>query len=76
MRGNPLFWSISNYKSDFYESNRDILTFGASFVTTIADWARFAVDFRGYHDLPAARLDYYYGATMVLTPAINRRHNR
>ena len=75
MRGNPLYWSISDYKSDFYESNRDMLTFGASYVNKIADWARFAVDFRGYLDIPTARLDYYYGATMVLTPAINRRHN-
>lgn len=73
MRGNPLFWSISNYDASFYEPNRDLLSLSASFVAPMAGWGRFALDFRAYHDIPESRLDYSYGITMVLTPSSRRR---
>ena len=68
MRGNPLFWSVSNYDASFYEADRDLVTFGASFVTPVTSWGRFSLDFRGYHDVSRSRFDYSYGLTMVLTP--------
>lgn len=73
MRGNPLFWSISNYDAGFYEPNRDLLCLSAAFVTPMAGWGRFALDLRAYHDIPESRLDYSYGITMVLTPSSRRR---
>lgn len=68
MRGNPLFWSVSNYDASFYEADRDLVTFGASFVTPVSSWGRFSLDLRGYHDVSDSRFDYSYGLTMVLTP--------
>lgn len=69
MRGNPLFWSISNYDHDLYQPDRDLLCLSASFVAQMAPWGRFSLDLRAYHDIPDARLDYSYGLTMVLTPS-------
>lgn len=72
MRGNPIFWSISNYDSSFYSSDRDLLCLSASFVARMASWGRFSLDARAYHDLPDGRLDYSYGLTMVITPSYGR----
>lgn len=72
MRGNPLYWSVSNYDPGFYEQDRDLLSISASFVAKMANWGRFALEARAYHDIPDARLDYSYGMTMVLAPSFGR----
>ena len=65
-RGNPLFWSISNYDASFYEANRNLLTFDAAFVANIGKWANFKLDFRGYHDTSASHFDYAYGMRIAV----------
>ncbi len=72
MRGNPLFWSISNYDAGYYEQDRYLLTLSASYVTRISSWGRFSLDVKGYHDISDSRFDYSYGLTMVLTPSLGR----
>lgn len=72
MRGNPIFWSISNYDSAFYSANRDMVCLSASFVAQMASWGRFSLDVRAYDDVRDGRLDYSYGVTMVLTPSYGR----
>lgn len=71
-QGNPLFSSVSNYDAAYYGRDRDLLVFGASFVRPLGLVGRFALDFKGYFDVPGARFDYSYGLTMVLTPGTRR----
>lgn len=72
MRGNPLFWSISNYDDTFYSDEREVLTIEASFVTSIGRWGRISLDFRGYHNVTDSNFDYSYGMTLVVSPRRGR----
>lgn len=66
--GNPIFASISNYKSDVYNAERNILTANLNFNFMKRDLLRLSFGGSLYQDLDAGQTEYTYNIMMVLTP--------
>ncbi len=67
-KGSHIFQSVSDYKTDFYQKQRELfnakLTFSKDFLQKI----RFSVMVETYYDLPNAQFDYAYGFNLVFNP--------
>lgn len=69
LKGNPVFQSVSNYKTGYYNQYRDIGVVNIIFTRTFWDeQIKFNAGFEGYYDFPAGRFDYSYGMSLLFTP--------
>ncbi len=67
-RGMPLLMCISNYKPEVYTPIRNVLKLDFGIEKQISSYARFALNFRAYHDIDASQFEYSYGFSLNLTP--------
>lgn len=66
--GNPTFMSLSNYNSDVYSKNRNMLTMEANFNYGIGKNLRLSIGGKGYYDTDASQMDYSYHVDFVVSP--------
>lgn len=66
LHGNPLFMSLSDYNSAVYTADRNMLTFEANLNHQISSKAQFSLGAKGYYDIDASQMEYYYGFYLVI----------
>ncbi|WP_027471915.1 hypothetical protein [Saccharicrinis fermentans] len=67
-KGSSLFYSISDYKDQYYSQRRQILTTKFTFSRTLMKHVKFGLLAESYYDLDASALEYSYGVNLVFTP--------
>ncbi|MGQ1784002.1 hypothetical protein [Saccharicrinis sp. GN24d3] len=67
-KGSALFYSVSDYKLDYYTKKRQIITAKFTYHKTLMKQVKFNAQVESYYDVEASALEYAYGISLVFTP--------